>query len=121
MAAYRDIKLYDLNSYEKDEVIQAFDLVQDRIKDCYTLFGVRSEIASPFSGTDDLCVKADAQWTNDAKKLAAAETKDKARVTRMNTRISSVSTATLIAVMTLMLSTEVDGYRWGETHRRDLR
>ena len=54
MAAYRDIKLYDLNSYEKDEVIQAFDLVQDRIKECYTLFGVRLQIASSFPDAEDL-------------------------------------------------------------------
>lgn len=38
---YRDMKLYDLEGYEEDEVIKAFNLVQDRIKSCYSMFGVR--------------------------------------------------------------------------------
>ncbi|VDC00155.1 unnamed protein product [Peniophora sp. CBMAI 1063] len=71
---YRDVKIYDLEGYEKDEVIQAFNEVQERIKDCYSMFGAKDK------------------WTDDAvKKLQAAEEKDKERMERMNARLTATS------------------------------
>ncbi|KZV65754.1 hypothetical protein PENSPDRAFT_737500 [Peniophora sp. CONT] len=70
--AYRDVKLYNLEGYEEDEVIQAFAAVQERIKECYSTFG------------------AEDKWASEAtKKIREAEEKDKARVKLMNTRVSS--------------------------------